>query len=221
VAICATIMVGAALANQLGCDFHLAEIEEFLIKNYLNMRERTTVEDMSGASMDHVTAVLTGFLKDHVGETIRTVDTPPPLPGHPKKIQVIQQGFDDKHPYRLNVQWIINQNLLRISRPRFYEYIKRKEYSLSDVMNGLKEFYRMQTPCPRLNLAGGAHLSSGGPERLIILPVPTDPASDRYWMFEDMHSYTPADQMMPTPPATPQGQLSASPGASGSGSPQP
>ena len=50
------------------------------------------------------------------------------------------------------------------------------------AMDGLKNFYQMQTPMPHMDLTAGTDYV-GGPEPLIVLPVPVGS-----WLEEGLHS---------------------------------
>ena len=63
VSICATIYTGAFFANQLGANFHLPELWQFLIDAYKKLRARVANENAEGGTEINTEAYLTEFFK--------------------------------------------------------------------------------------------------------------------------------------------------------------
>ena len=181
IAICSTILAGAHIANACGATFNLNEIEDCLVKAYLKLRAKLAGEQVIGSSQPYATSVLTSFLKAYSGQSaIWTLDMASGA-GKPTK-QVLIHGPDPRFAKAIHIQWVVSKRLLRISRDEFSTFISANNYGRSMAMDGLKNFYQMQTPMPHMDLTAGTDYV-GGPEPLIVLPVPVGS-----WLEEGLHS---------------------------------
>jgi hypothetical protein len=210
VGLCATIYVGAALAkSQLGCDFHLREIREFLYASYRHMRTRVAASNTAGSSYQHTTKILGGFLKLYNYETLRVHDLPPPKQGRPKAVKVIS-GPNTDHKYHIHITWVVDKKLLRLSKEQFDAYIVKQEETPAVVYDGLREHYGLVKPNPEASLCLGS-IYNGAKETLLQMPVGG-------WLEEEMNNYAVLAELGD---ANPPDQLAAAPGPSTTGPTQP
>ena len=191
-AIAASVLCGARLANTLGANFNIREIEDYLITSYLNMRSRVVGENLIGSSYENTTEALTGFIKAHSYDDIRTEDMHSGR-GKPKKVKALT-GPDPNRKYEVNIQWVMGKDLVRLSRAKFYKFMEEHRHSPADVIGGLRKHYGMVEPMPTADLTAGT-IYSAGPEPLIVLPVPRSS-----WLYDVMHNQiteetTPPDQL--------------------------
>lgn len=168
VAVCAALIAGAMLANTIGCDFHLKELSDFLAQAYIGMRNKVKSSAVQSGTQDNTSDTLAAFLKECAGNTIRIRAIP--NGGHrgkPGRVEFISgPRFDLGRT--IHVQWALNDRLLRLSRSQFDKFLSERKVSSSNVMRGLKEFYKVSTT--RGNLAAGVNYN-GAAEQLLVIPV--------------------------------------------------
>jgi hypothetical protein len=190
-AIAPSVLAGARLANECGASFNIEEIHEFLVQTYLGMRERVQQAFLKGTSIENTTLALTSFIVEYSNRALRTEDMPVTKRGHPKKLTELS-GPRDFHQSRVHMHWVTNDRMLRISKEQFLKFLKETKRSPTQVLSGLAKFYGMAMPMPVVNMCAGTTYQ-GGPEPLIVLPVP--PGS---WLEDGLYARTPVDQMLAT-----------------------
>lgn len=169
-AIVSTILAGAHMANSLGATFNLGELELFLIKSYNEMRARVEEESLNGNDFLSTSKVLTEFIKANSGNTLHTKDRIGGKGGTTKKVVTIL-GMPDT-TREINIQWVVGERLLRMSRGKFTKFLTDNDYSPVMVMDGLKMHFNAQWgEAHRASLTAGTPFR-GGQERLIDIPVP-------------------------------------------------
>ena len=185
-ALCTTIIAGANIANHCGASFNVEEIEDCLVKAYLTMRAKLQAEPVLGNTYDYITSVLIGFLKAYGDQAaIWTMD----VAGKGKAKQELVYGPDRRYAKGIHIQWVIKKRLLRLSKNELNKWLDaQKGHSWSMAMDGLEKFYNMQKPLPNMNMCAGTDYGSGGPEQLIVIPVP--PGS---WLDDGLLSKVPVN----------------------------
>jgi Domain of unknown function (DUF927) len=166
VALCGTLIAGAGYANRFGAEIDIDALTLFLAATYEKNRQRMTEEGVEGGTKINTEEALTGFLKDHVENTLYT-DTFPVGKGRPKPVTEIF-GPDPHRPRPIHVQWVMDDRKLRISRPAFFAYLQEKNTSAIQIMNGLKDFFGATVAYAVLG-AGTVH--RGGQEHVISIPI--------------------------------------------------
>jgi hypothetical protein len=166
VALCGTLLAGAEYANQLGAQIDIPAMQAFLQKAFQDNRERMQNEATAGGTVMNTEESLTGFLKTYVGETLYT-DTFPAARGRPKAVTVIS-GPPMSHPKPIQVQWAVDDKVLRLSRPKFVEYLTKANTPAMQVINGLAKHFGATVVYARL---GANTPYRGGQEHLIQIPI--------------------------------------------------
>lgn len=213
-AICATTMAGAHLANMIGASFNLEELKKFLVETYFSMRDRVANAFLSGGSYDNTTSALVAFLIEYSNKSLRTEDMPHPKPGNPKKLMELS-GPRDFNQSEVRVHWCVNDRLVRISKDKFTEFLNKTKRSPSSVMAGLIQHYGMVRPMPRFDLTAGTTYQAG-PEILIVLPIPVG-----HWLENPLFARTPLAQIAATLPGQSAAPLGLAPTGAAPPAPSP
>ena len=170
VSICATIYTGAFFANQLGANFHLPELWQFLIDAYKKLRARINNENAEGGTEINTEAYLTEFFKTQGGSTATTYDMNNGR-GKPKPLRFIDipefARFPNSH---VNVHWVADNRLLRISRSAFRDFLVEKNAQPYAVFDGLVKHFGM-TQKHSVNLGAGMPATGSGPETVLLIPI--------------------------------------------------
>ena len=183
VAICACIWSGAYLANEgLGANFHLQELWDFLKSSYLALRERVESEQLEGGGEANTVSYLTGFFKEQGGSTAWAWDMVK-TQGRHKALRIIDKPDFVRNPNaHINISWVVDDKLLRISKAAFREYLDRQKTQPSFVFKGLKQHFGMYE-IPKVRLHAGIQTGAGGAEAALYIPV-----KEGTWMWEEMMS---------------------------------
>jgi hypothetical protein len=106
-------------------------------------------------------------LKAYTENTLYT-DTYPNGRGKPTPVKFIF-GPDPNRPKPIHVQWCVTDRKLRISRPKFNDYMNDKNLSPMQIMNGLRDYFKATVSAARL---GGGTTFAAGQEQVISIPIP-------------------------------------------------
>lgn len=212
VAVCATIIVGARIANEFGASFHLDAIEAFLVQEFLNLRSQVKEEHVDPNSYQNITNVLSGFINTRQTQLIRCHDLPSAKPGRPQRVQAQGPNADSVRD-TISMCLDMTRSVLKISKREFLQYLDDVEENRSAVFDGLVNHYGMKKKFPQQSIAYGTHYNSA-PESLMYIPVVNDPTQEQHWLWDLMYNRTPEDQQPPAP-ATHSGQSAAAPAPSG------
>jgi hypothetical protein len=188
VALCACIWSGAYLANQgLATNFHLQELWNFLKSAYLSLRTRVESEQLEGGSVVNTESYLTGFFKEQGGSTAVAWDMVKSQGRH-KKLRIIDKPDFLRNPNaHINVSWVIEDKLLRLSKAAFREYIEQQKTQPSFVFKGLRQHFGMYE-VPKVRLHAGIQTGGGGSETALYIPV-----KEGTWLWEEMMAKVPAE----------------------------
>jgi Domain of unknown function (DUF927) len=203
------------LANQLltminqskhqDLQFDLPKIEAYLVKTFLAMRQRTqdarVNTNVSGYAKKH----LSGFINDWAGHREQMVwsNNMPAGRGRPgaDSSPIFPVGMQLQRVRRVTVRWLIHDRIVRISKSALEVYCREHDLSLTQVLNGLKKFYKA-TIVERVTLAAGVPDISGGaaPETVIEIYI-----IENSWLSDilDRHT-TSADMLKRTDPLPPE-----------------
>lgn len=168
VAVCVTLLCGAAAANALGCSFDVPRMRAFLIDQYQASRAKKKEEATEGSTLDHIEDTLSAFLKAVIGDTIYTDTFPSGAVGRSSKPVNVLWGPRTDIPRACQVQWAVQDLVLRISRKRLYDYLEQQKMPPTSTMKGLKKHYGATVARGSL----GANTVYRAPqERIITIPV--------------------------------------------------
>lgn len=190
IAICGTLLAGASYANRLGATLDVPAMTEFLQKAYVKNRDRMVDESREGGTVTHTEEALTAFLKTYVENTLFT-DTFPVGKGKPKVVTLLFHP-DPHRPRPIHVQWAVGDRVLRISRPKFTDYLQEHNVSPMPIFIGLKDHFKAEFPFSTL---GGGTQFRGGHERIIQIPVPGGSVLE-----DQMYAHTPLADQPVSPP---------------------
>ena len=187
-AICATIYAGAHLANKgLGTNFHLPELWAFLKQSYFELREKVENENLDGGSELNTERYLTGFLKEEGKHTLTTWDMVRERGKPTDFLRVIDQPdfvrFPDTH---INVHWVVDDKLLRLSKLAFRTYVEDQKTQPSFVLKGLKDHFGMHEQGKVRLHAGLRSGGGGGREPVLVIPIKPDT-----WLWDELMSRVP------------------------------
>lgn len=184
---CGTILAGAQLANLLGCDFHIDEIDAFLKKSYLKLREQVANADLVGGSVDNTMQSLTGWLRDAGDGTVWT-DTCPMGRGRPPAVSIIF-GPNPQQQKPIKVQWVVGDHMLLFSKQLFSDYLHKNNCSTQSVMEGLKKHFKAKDMKGQLCSGTIYRLT---PERIVKIPV-----EEGSPLWDMMNAHTPISSVEP------------------------
>lgn len=181
-AICATILAGARTANELGCGFHIEEMRNYLIGEYVRNRGEVADGGTAGGSESNTEAALSEYLKERDNQSIWTASyIEPEGPGRPRNIETIEviHGLPNNAWSGVVVQWCRKERLLRVSRPNFRKWLLKNEYQPKGIIEGLVNNYDAVVKNGMLGY-GSQYASSR--EKIINIPVSAAfaPMLDRY-----------------------------------------
>jgi Domain of unknown function (DUF927) len=165
VALCGTLLAGAHVANTLGAMIDIPAMRKFLTEAYDKNRRRMTDEATAGGTLANTESALTGFLKAVSAETIWT-DSFPTTAGKPKVVTLLS-GL--QHSKACQVQWAVDDRLLRISRDALTKYMEKENRPSRQILNGLHDHF--QARVSRSVLGSGTQFRSGR-EFIVDIPVP-------------------------------------------------
>ena len=192
-AIITTVLTGAHLANALDATFNLGELEQFLIATYQTMRARVADSGTVGQLSDNIETILGEFLKENSGNMLSTKDRA--KQGMNRLVILGQPANTDR---AIHVHWIAEDNLLRISRSKFDEFMDKHNYSPATTMAGLEKYYQARYGKDvKFNLTAGT-VYNGSKEKIIEIPVPVPVNGvdmEPHWLWSEMHSHTPDKAM--------------------------
>lgn len=185
-AMASTTYVGAVLANELGCDFNLAELWEFMKTEFLTQRAKITQSQIVSGTAENTQTAFTQFMKSYTESALWVGGLPAVKKGQPEAITYIA-GPSRQHPKPVHIRLAVADRVIDVSHTKLREWLSFMKYTPSSIVDGLKEHFGAIEP-GRFNLAAGAGVT-GGREPIIRIPVP--PGSP----FEsDLFANTPIDQ---------------------------
>lgn len=167
---CATTLVGAKFANELGCEFHLDSMRDFLVGIFMEMRGIISSE--ATQNNDSIEEMLTLFFKEYI-DCILVTDTFVKHGGKVLKgmVKVISSP-SQQHPKGVQIQWVaqdpLGDNKLLISLPTFHDWLDKRGRSRREAFRGLHHMYGAQKAQRTL---GGGTTWAMGKERVYEMDV--------------------------------------------------
>lgn len=185
-AMASTTYAGATLANELGCNFNLDEIWEFLRVEFINQRAVIDNSQIVAGTAENTQTAFTQFMKSYTESALWIGALPASRKGMPDAI-VYLAGPNRTHPKPVHIRLAVSDRTIDVSRTRLTEWLGFMKYTPSTILEGLAKYFG-SSEVGRINLAAGAGVT-GGREPIIRIPVP--PGSP----FEsDLFAHTPIDQ---------------------------
>jgi hypothetical protein len=155
------------LTPKIGLEFNVPVIRDYMMNNYMVLRDRVAKEGIKGGSVDHVLNNLTAFFKAHNDATIVT-DNCPMGAGKPPVVTPIWVP-PYLPPKGFHVQWVQNDRLCRISDKQLTWWLENSKLSPSLFREGLAvHFHANRT---RASIAANTQYRQGR-EPLVDIPVP-------------------------------------------------
>jgi hypothetical protein len=160
---------GAALANTLGCEFHLPELWAFLKEQYLMQRQQITSSASVGGTEANTVNQMTYMTKHYIRNILTVQELPMRRKGHPVAVAYIS-GPTRQRPDRVHIRCSITDRVIDVSRKALNDYITLVEGSSGAVIDGLTRHFGA-TIIEKVDLAAGADVQ-GGRETIVRIPVP-------------------------------------------------
>lgn len=171
----ATTLVGARFANELGCEFDLDVMRDFLAATFIQMRN--VIEGEVGKLEDNMEDTLTRFLKEHAGATLvtNTMHQRIGVPGR-GMVQVLVHPAHNG-PRGIQVQWVKDDprgnNKLMVSSGALYDWVEAREGSITSTVKGFKKIYGAKRE--RATLGAGTIYSRGQESVVVFNILPGSP----------------------------------------------
>ena len=168
-AMAVTTYAGAALANTLGCEFHLPELWQFLKAEFLRQRTHITASASVGGTAANTINQMTYLVKHYVRNVLTVQSLPIRKKGHPVAIAFISGPSKDRVD-RIHVRCSISERYIDVSRDALTKYIAMVQGSAGAVIDGLIKHFNAE-PLSKIDLSAGAGVP-GGQEAILRIPVP-------------------------------------------------
>jgi len=135
VSVCVTLIVGAQIANELGCQFDVSGLWDFLAETYAANSKRLINEAMRGGSRENTTSQLSQFLNTHQRNSVWTDSQP----GKGRnKVTMLNQLLIGTAVF---IHWIVQDKLLRLHKGEFIKFVSEQGGSPQTVISGLEKEY--------------------------------------------------------------------------------
>lgn len=161
-----TLLTGATLANRLGCDFHVQEMREYLIEQYLSNGVRLTEINVNLGAATNTEQQITSYLKYQRQNTIWTDKKAM----HKLDKVKILRGLPLDREKGTEIQWCVEDRLLRVGEPAFKKWLGDvQKVATFPVIKSLKDHFGSTVAKETL---GRNTKYAEGQENVINIPVP-------------------------------------------------
>jgi hypothetical protein len=140
-AACGTILAGAHYANQMGAQIDIDVLRAYLVENFHRNRDARVESKQVITSPDYAEEKLTNFLGDSGRFTIWT-DTHVIERGRPKLVNILHAPDLTSKGEKVTVQWVVEDQLLKISRQAVYDYFKPRDIPADQIIDGWKNTFK-------------------------------------------------------------------------------
>ena len=168
-AVAATTWAGAALANSLGCEFHLDELWSWLKQQYMSQTQYIANSQSIGGTQGNTLDLMAQFFKDCVRNILTVQGMPVRQEGHPEAIAYVS-GPSIMRTDKIHVRCCLTERVIEISKKQLEKFLTLSKAAPGVVIEGLKQHYSA-TVATAIDLAAGAGVH-GGRETILRLPVP-------------------------------------------------
>ncbi len=153
----AALLCGAIFANE-SCNvgFEVGDLKDFLYRVVLEARAKRGVDLSPTNARDTIEDMLANYLKDRVNQTIWT-DNMPSGQGRFSAVNVLREPPPTNN-HGINVRWDVSARKLVISRSNFRDWLRHKEYEISETLGSLEKNFGMTLL--RTKLAAGTRHQS-------------------------------------------------------------
>lgn len=176
----ASIITAGQIANALpiikrdAAFFNLDEVEDFLIKTYLELRVRHSNANIHADTSTFVKFWLGNFINDYAAknnEMVWTIDGPT-VRGRPQSHPPLWPiGDDGRRMKKVSIRWQRDDRLVKISKGSLDKYLRQEKTSTDRIRQGLVKFYGARV-IPRASIAAGlAHIDAQAPETLYEIEI--------------------------------------------------
>lgn len=168
----ACTIVGAMLANELGCQFHVEEITEYLAVAFLENRERRASESLDGGTVDNTDSIINKYFNDCYDATVFT-DAMLDKAGRTAAVTLIKKCLSEREAPRVHVA--VEDRMIRFEKRHFSDWAAANDVSAREVVNGLKQHYKAFEK--RGTIGGGSPCHAALQTNLVNIPVPANSSS--------------------------------------------
>lgn len=190
----AAIYSGAVIANEIGCDFNLNELWQFLVDRFREQKHKITNAAIVAGTPDNTATALSQFFKHHVKNTLWIQGLPARRRGPPDAV-VYVAGPRKEYPQEIHVRFSISDRVVDISKAALSKYLDWQKHNPQAVMDGLVRHFGAEV-IQKINLAVGSGIN-GGQEAVYRVPIP-----DNSPWVADMWAHTALDQRVTAPVTT-------------------
>lgn len=190
IAVCACLIAGAGYANELcgATKFDIPGMTDFLIGQFYYQRRRVHA-NVSVASSSSIGDIFAQWIKLKGENQIWIARRP--HAGRGKQLVQVYRGADTNNA--IDLQWIVEEKLLRISQTRFVTWVMNnpayKGFTETTLLGSLRQHWGARTDIPRQNLAAYCGYAANGAETVVEIPIPDD---HEYATTMHMHDPHPA-----------------------------
>lgn len=200
-----TMLVGARIANELGCEIGLDRLKTFLYATYLdNRNRRNNMVSVSGKRATTEAIMTEYFGSVMASDQMIWTKGMPMGPGKPPECTLLKQPSAARNPAgTVVVRWDVDKAMLLISKKHLVDWLDEENVGVNTCLASLQAEYAM-TFQQKVRLSGGTIYDSG---RGTVLAFPIKGANHDW--HEMLYKYTPeaerpqAPTPTPPPPETP------------------
>ena len=169
VAACGAIMTAADIANKtLGSQFNLNDVRDFLIKTFMENRDRASKEGSDVGNQQAAQDILTQFLKHYAQHTVFT-HTMHNAGRAGKVIPIWPLPNPNAPPRAMHVHVAVSERVIRVSRKELYGYLRWQKKQPGHVIKMLTDYFGAQQKYA--TIAAGTDYKKGQ-EWVLEIPVP-------------------------------------------------
>jgi hypothetical protein len=165
----ACVYAGAELANQLGCDFNLTELWDFLKAQYLAQRDVIEASASVGGTAVNTLSMLSAFFKEYTRNALGITSMPVRKKGHPVAISYVFGPTKDR-PDKIHIRCCQSDRFIEISKKELEHFLFRAKAAPRAVVDSMKMHFGACEE-KKIDLSAGAGVI-GGQETILRLPVP-------------------------------------------------
>ena len=188
----AVCLVGAAIAKRLGlCDFDVAGLHNFLVANFLRMRNERRGSTLINAHGVDAEQILALFMADHLAHKLITSKFAPPNVNRYTRLGASDIKWQPTNGSRVDIHISQLDKTIRISRPVFAEWCHRRSFPATVIVDAFEK--RWGATCARQRMGAGTGYSQG---QMVCIDIPAvQHPLDEYLLLDGQQT----QQAAPTP----------------------
>lgn len=168
-AMAAVTYAGAALANEIGCNFQLPALWDYLKAQYMHQRKQIETSASVGGTPANTLLMLSEFFKYHTRNALGVASMPVRRRGHPVAISYIF-GPTKEHAAPIHIRCCQSDRIIEISKDALQKYLFIAKAAPAATIRSMIEHYNA-TEVQKIDLSAGAGVI-GGQEIILRMPVP-------------------------------------------------